>query len=212
MNSQTNQVFVSQSVNGPFAIDAKAYLTSKMRKVTLSDEITSESIESLITICELLIQESESDPITLYFNTPGGNVDAAYHLIDFMEGAPVKFYGVVSEICASAGALVFASLPKGHRFIMSHGKIMIHQPAINPQTQVNSTSIKSLSKIIDASEQMIYQDLSTWTKHSIEEIERDCEKETWLKGQEAIDYGIADHLFSYRALSKAISLEEDVMF
>ena len=119
MNSQTNQMFVAQSVNGPFAIDAKAYLTSKMRKVTLSGEITSESIESLITICELLIQESESDPITLYFNTSGGNVDAAYHLIDFMEGAPVKFYGVVSEICASAGALVFASLPKGHRFIMS---------------------------------------------------------------------------------------------
>ena len=81
MNSQTNQVFVSQSVNGPFAIDAKAYLTSKMRKVTLSDEITSESIESLITICELLIQESESSPITLYFNTPGGSVNAAYHLI-----------------------------------------------------------------------------------------------------------------------------------
>lgn len=55
MNSQTNQMFVAQSVNGPFSIDAKAYLTSKIRKVKLNDEITSESIESLITICELLI-------------------------------------------------------------------------------------------------------------------------------------------------------------
>lgn len=89
---------------------------------------------------------------------------------------------------------------------------MIHQPAINPQTQVNSTSIKSLSEMIGDSERMIYQDLSRWTKHTVDEIERDCEKETWLTGQEAIDYGIADYLFSYRALSKAISLEEDVMF
>ena len=40
MNSQTNQMFVAQSVNGPFSIDAKAYLTSKIRKVTLNDEIT----------------------------------------------------------------------------------------------------------------------------------------------------------------------------
>lgn len=40
MNSQTNQMFVAQSVNGPFSIDAKAYLTSKVRKVTLNDEIT----------------------------------------------------------------------------------------------------------------------------------------------------------------------------
>lgn len=212
MNSQTNQMFVAQSVNGPFAIDAKAYLTSKMRKVTLSGEITSESIESLITICELLIQESESDPITLYFNTPGGSVNAAYHLIDFIEGAPVKFFGVVSEVCASAGALVFASLPEGQRFIMPHGKIMIHQPAITPYAMINSTSIKSLSEMIGDSERMIYQDLSRWTKHTVDEIERDCEKETWLTGQEAIDYGIADYLFSYRALSKAISLEEDVMF
>lgn len=197
MNSQTNQMFVAQSVNGPFSIDAKAYLTSKIRKVTLNDEITSESIESLIT---------------LYFNTPGGSVNAAYHLIDFIEGAPVKFFGVVSEICASAGSLVFASLPEGHRFIMPHGKIMIHQPAITPNVMINSTSIKNLSEMIGDSERMIYQDLSRWTKHTVAEIERDCEKETWLKGQEAIDYGIADHLFSYRALSDAISLEEDIKF
>ena len=209
MNSQTNQMFVAQSVNGPFSIDAKAYLTSKIRKVTLNDEITSESIESL---CELLIQESECDPITLYFNTPGGSVNAAYHLIDFIEGAPVKFFGVVSEICASAGSLVFASLPEGHRFIMPHGKIMIHQPAITPNIMINSTSIKNLSEMIGDSERMIYQDLSRWTKHTVAEIERDCEKETWLKGQDAIDYGIADHLFSYRALSDAISLEEDIEF
>lgn len=212
MNSQTNQMFVAQSVNGPFSIDAKAYLTSKIRKVTLNDEITSESIESLITICELLIQESECDPITLYFNTPGGSVNAAYHLIDFIEGAPVKFFGVVSEVCASAGSLVFASLPEGHRFIMPHGRIMIHQPAITPEKVINSTRIKSFSEMIDECERMIYQDLSRWTKHTVDEIERDCEKETWLKGQEAIDYGIADHLFSYRALSDAISLEEDIMF
>ncbi|MGN1391144.1 MAG: ATP-dependent Clp protease proteolytic subunit [Sharpea porci] len=197
MNSQTNQMFVAQSVNGPFSIDAKAYLTSKIRKVTLNDEITSESIESLIT---------------LYFNTPGGSVNAAYHLIDFIEGAPVKFFDVVSEICASAGSLVFASLPEGHRFIMPHGKIMIHQPAITPNVMINSSSIKNLSEMIGDSERMIYQDLSRWTKHTVAEIERDCEKETWLKGQEAIDYGIADHLFSYRALSDAISLEEDIKF
>lgn len=124
----------------------------------------------------------------------------------------MKFFGVVSEICASAGSLVFASLPEGHRFIMPHGRIMIHQPAITPEKVINSTRIKSFSEMIDECERMVYQDYARWTKHTFAEIERDCEKETWLKGQEAIDYGIADHLFSYRALSDAISLEEDIMF
>ena len=88
---------------------------------------------------------------------PGGSVNAAYHLINFIEGAPVKFFGVVSEICASTGSLVFASLPEGHRFIMPHGKVMIHQPAITPYSMINSTSIKSLSEMIGDSERMIYQ-------------------------------------------------------
>jgi ATP-dependent Clp protease protease subunit len=105
-------------------------------------------------------------------------------------------------MCASAAAQIFASLPKGQRLIMPHAHILIHQPLTSSGTYINSSNIKNMAYFLKSIENMVYQDLANWTGQLLSQITKDCAKETWLQGQEAIDYGLADHLYSRKTLKE----------
>lgn len=192
-------VFIRQSSSGPVEVSASGLRISQLRQVPVTGSITPENVEWAITQCELLIREDAQRPITLFISSPGGSIDAAYHLIDYMEAAPVTFITVASETCASAAAQIFASAPRGCRLIMKHARIMIHKPLVRPDDYLNSTSVKSISEMLDETERLLYDDLARWTGQDVSKIEEDCGKETWLKGKDAVEYGIADGIFVYEA-------------
>ena len=198
-SSSRRDVFVRQSSSGPVEVSASGLRISQLRQVPVAGSITPENVEWVITQCELLIREDAQRPITLFISSPGGSIDAAYHLIDYMEAAPVAFIAVASETCASAATQIFASVEKGCRLVMKHARIMIHKPLVRPDDYLNSTSLKSISEMLDETERLLYEDLAGWTGQTLSRIEKDCEKETWLKGEEAVKYGIADALYSYDA-------------
>lgn len=195
-----SSTFVIETIQGSSGIDA-AYLLSQTRHVPVEGTISSENIDWIITQCELLIQQDDS-PITLYFNSTGGSLYAAYHLIDYIHASNISFNGVATEICASAAAQIFASLPKGHRLIMDHAHILIHQPLTSAGAYINSNNIKDMTKFLEKTEQVVYNDLAEWTGQTVEKITNDCAKETWLQGPDAISYGIADELYTMNALKK----------
>jgi ATP-dependent Clp protease protease subunit len=126
----------------------------------------------------LLIEEDETAPITLFFNSPGGLLDDAYRLIDYIDGSETPFIGVATQLCGSAAAQIFASL--SNRLIMPHARIMIHQPLQSTLPHINSSNLESMSKILKGAEHLVYLDLAKWTNQEVEKIAADCAKETCL--------------------------------
>ena len=79
---------------------------------------------------------------------------------------------------------------------MPHGTIIIHRPLTSSSFPINSGSVAVLTDTLHRTEDVVYRDLAEWTGHTVDEIADACEKETRLCGHEAIDYGIADEIYS----------------
>ena len=89
--------FILSDMQGLHSVDASAYLFKEKRYVPVSGQIDTSNIDWIITQCTFLIEEDETAPITLFFNSPGGVLDDAYRLIDYIDGSETPFIGVATQ-------------------------------------------------------------------------------------------------------------------
>ncbi len=160
------------------------------RIIVLSDEIN--DVTASLCVAQLLYLES-SNPgkdISLYINSPGGSVSAGLAIYDTMEFIKCD----VSTICvgraASMGAFLLSSGTKGKRFALPNSEIMIHQPLGGTRGQ--ATDIEIATKHILSVRDNINRILAENTGRSLEEIQRDTDRDNYMTAQEALDYGLID--------------------
>ncbi len=151
---------------------------------------------SNLVIAQLLFLEAE-DPdkdIHLYINSPGGVVTAGMAIYDTMQYIKAP----VSTICvgqaSSMGAFLLAGGEKGKRFSLTHSRIMIHQPIGGFQGQ--ATDIHIHAQEILRLKGKLNELLAENTGQSLEKVERDTERDYFMSGEEARDYGIIDSIVS----------------
>lgn len=161
-----------------------------------------DAISNLI-IAQLLFLESE-DPdkdIYLYINSPGGSVTAGMAIYDTMQY--VKPH--VSTICvgqaASMGALLLTAGENGKRFALPNSRILIHQPLGGFQGQ--ATDIDIQAREILRLREILNQILAKHTKQSIKKIQSDTERDYFMSGEEAKEYGLIDEVVAYRGKEKS---------
>ena len=149
---------------------------------------------SNLVIAQLLFLEAE-DPdkdIHLYINSPGGVVTAGMAIYDTMK----YIKSPVSTICvgqaSSMGAFLLAGGEKGKRFSLTHSRIMIHQPIGGFQGQ--ATDIHIHAQEILRLKRKLNELLSENTGQTLEKIENDTERDYFMSGEEALDYGIIDSI------------------
>jgi ATP-dependent Clp protease protease subunit len=154
-----------------------------------------------LVIAQLLFLESE-DPekdIHLYVNSPGGLVSAGLAIYDTMQ----YVRPAVSTICmgqaASMGALLLAGGEKGKRFSLPNARILIHQPLGGAQGQATDIDIqaKEILRIREALTAIMVKH----TGQSTEKIYRDTERDFFMSGQQAKEYGIIDHVIEKRVVA-----------
>ncbi|MBO4364036.1 MAG: ATP-dependent Clp endopeptidase proteolytic subunit ClpP [Clostridia bacterium] len=160
------------------------------RIIVLSDEIN--DVTASLCVAQLLYLES-SNPgkdISLYINSPGGSVSAGLAIYDTMKFIKCD----VSTICvgraASMGAFLLSSGTKGKRFALPNSEIMIHQPLGGTRGQ--ATDIEIATKHILSVRDNINRILAENTGRSLEEIQRDTDRDNYMTAQEALDYGLID--------------------
>ena len=160
------------------------------RIIVLSDEIN--DVTASLCVAQLLYLES-SNPgkdISLYINSPGGSVSAGLAIYDTMKFIKCD----VSTICvgraASMGAFLLSSGAKGKRFALPNSEIMIHQPLGGTRGQ--ATDIEIATKHILSVRDNINRILSENTGRSLEEIQRDTDRDNYMTAQEALEYGLID--------------------
>jgi ATP-dependent Clp protease protease subunit len=168
----------------------------KERIVFLSSDVNDISA-SLIT-AQLLFLESE-DPdkdIYLYLNSPGGSVTAGLAIYDTMQ----YIRPPVSTLCigqaASMGAILLAAGATGKRYALPHARIMIHQPMGGVQGQASDIAIQA-KEILRIREEL-NAILARHSGQSLEVIEKETDRDRFMTGAEAKEFGIVDHVITSR--------------
>ncbi|HUI27287.1 MAG TPA: ATP-dependent Clp endopeptidase proteolytic subunit ClpP [Candidatus Kryptonia bacterium] len=192
-------IVVEQTGRGERAYDIYSRLL-KDRIVFLGTPITDE-IANLIT-AQFLFLESE-DPekdIHFYINSPGGSVTATLAVYDTMQYIKPD----VSTLClgqaASGAAWLLASGTRGKRFALPHSRIMLHQPLGGAQGQATDIDIQA-REILRLREQL-NAILVVHTGQSLKRIEKDIDRDLFLTGKQAVEYGLVDEVIANRPTRK----------
>ncbi len=192
---------VEQTGRGERAYDIYSRLL-KDRIIFLGSSVD-DNISNLI-VAQILFLESE-DPekdIHIYINSPGGLVTAGLAIYDTMQYVKPD----VSTICigqaASMGALLLAGGAAGKRFALPNSRVLIHQPLGGAQGQATEIDIQA-REILRVREELA-NILARHTGQPLEKVHRDTERDFFMTGQQAREYGIIDKVIEKRSFSEQL--------
>jgi len=186
---------VEQTGRGERAYDIYSRLL-RDRIVFLGSVIT-DDVANVMT-AQLLFLESE-DPerdIFFYINSPGGGVTAGLAIYDTMQYIRPEISTVCVGQAASMGAVLLAAGAKGKRFALPHSRIMIHQPLGGFQGQATDIDIQA-REILRMREEL-NGILMKHTGQSLKKIEKDTDRDLFLNGKQAQEYGLVDEVITSR--------------
>ena len=169
------------------------------RIIFLGEEVS--DISASLIVAQMLFLEAQ-DPgrdIQLYINSPGGSVTAGFAIYDTMKYIQCDVATICVGLAASFGAFLLAGGTQGKRMALPNAEIMIHQPAIHGNgIQGPASDIKIMSDYMQKNKQRLNRILAENTGRSIEEIERDTDRDHFMSAEEALKYGLIDSVISKR--------------
>lgn len=146
-------------------------------------------------IAQLLYLDSlNNNPIRIYINSPGGSVIDGLAIIDTINFIKSPVYTICVGLAASMGAVLLSCGEKGHRIVLPHSRVMIHQ--VSGFTGGSLVDMKIDLEQTKRCEQDIYNILANNLDKPYDEIVILCDRNNWFIGQEAVDLGIADKVLS----------------
>ena len=189
---------VEQTSKGERSYDIFSRLL-KDRIIFLGEDVNSASAG--LVIAQLLFLESE-DPekeIYLYINSPGGSITDGMGIVDTMNYISCPVSTICVGMAASMGAVLLASGEKGKRFATPNSEILIHQPLIGGGgLSGQTTEIKIHADHMVKTREKLNKLLSEKTGQSLEQIEKDTERDHYMTAQEALEYGLIDEIIDVR--------------
>ncbi|HHX77830.1 MAG TPA: ATP-dependent Clp endopeptidase proteolytic subunit ClpP [Firmicutes bacterium] len=186
---------VEQSSRGERAYDIYSRLL-KDRIVFIGTPI--DDMVANLVVAQLLFLESE-DPekeISLYINSPGGSVYAGLAIYDTIQYIKPEVSTICVGLAASMGAVLLAAGTRGKRFALPNSRIMVHQPLGGAQGQAVDIEIHA-REIIRVREN-INKILAKHTGQPVEKISADTDRDFFMSGEEAKEYGIIDDIMTHR--------------
>lgn len=186
---------VEQTSRGERSYDIFSRLLND-RIVMLSEEVN-DTTASLIVAQLLYLEAQDPDKdIQFYINSPGGSVSAGLAIYDTMQYIKPDVSTICVGLAASMGAFLLSSGAKGKRIALPNAEIMIHQPSGGSQGQC--TDIQIQAEQILKIKKKLNAILAGNTGKSVEEVERDCERDHFMTAEEAQAYGLIDKVIYKR--------------
>ena len=186
---------VEQTSRGERSYDIFSRLLND-RIIMLSEEVNDTTAR--LVVAQLLFLEAQ-DPdkdIQFYINSPGGSVSAGLAIYDTMQYIKPDVSTICIGMAASMGAFLLSSGAKGKRIALPNSEIMIHQPSGGSRGQC--TDIQIQAEQILKIKQRLNTILASNTGKTVEEVERDCERDHFMTAEEALAYGIIDQVITKR--------------
>ena len=189
---------IEQTPRGERSYDIYSRLLND-RIIFLGEEIN--SVRANLVVAQLLhleSQDAEKD-ISLYINSPGGEVYSGLAILDTMNFIKPQVSTICVGMAASMAAVLLSAGAKGKRFCLPHSKVMIHQPSGGAQGQ--QTEIEIVAEEIKKTRRELNQILSDASGQPIEKVQADTERDNYLTAAEALDYGLIDRIVTSRDLA-----------
>ena len=139
----------------------------------------------------LASQDSSAD-ITLYLNTPGGQVSSGLAIYDTMQLVEPDVQTIVTGMAASMGSVLLCAGAHGKRSALPHARVLIHQPLGGAQGQASDILIAA--KEIDKIRTELYKIISEHSGQPFDKVFADADRDFWMSAQEALDYGMVDEI------------------
>ncbi len=186
---------VEQTSRGERSYDIFSRLLND-RIVMLCDQVN-DTTASLVIAQMLYLEAQDPDKdINFYINSPGGSVSAGLAIYDTMQYIKCDVSTICMGMAASMGAFLLASGTKGKRFALPNSEIMIHQPLGGAQGQ--ATDVLIHANHIKKTRDKLNRILSEVTGRTLQEIERDTERDNFMSAVEAAEYGLVDKVIEKR--------------
>jgi ATP-dependent Clp protease protease subunit len=191
---------IEQGAHGERAFDLYSRLL-KERVVFLTGEI--DDAVANLTVAQLLHLESD-DPakdINLYINSPGGEMNALFAIYDTMQFIGADVATTCMGQAASSAAVLLAAGAPGKRSTLPHARVLIHQPWGGVQGQ--SADIEIAAREVMAQRRQMVETLARHSGQTVERVEHDIDRDFILRGEDAVAYGLVDHVIESRRQAPA---------
>lgn len=187
---------IEESPRGERSFDIYSRLL-RDRIVMLQGEINSQIANIIIAQLLLLESENPNADISMYIQSPGGEVDAGNAILDTMQYIKSRVSTIGIGLVASMGSILLAAGEKGKRFALPHSRIMIHQPQGSTHGQVTDVEIQAaeLSRIKRESARM----MAEFTGKTEQELHDAMERDNYMSAEEAKDFGLIDEVMNKKA-------------
>ncbi|MCP3742126.1 ATP-dependent Clp endopeptidase proteolytic subunit ClpP [Rossellomorea sp. BNER] len=164
----------------------------KDRIIMIGDEINDHIANSVVAQLLFLTAEDSEREISIYINSPGGSVTAGFAIYDTMQYIKPDIKTICTGMAASFGAMLLLAGTKGKRYALPNSEIMIHQPLGGARGQATEIEI-SARRILKLKEHLNCL-ISEKTGQPIEKVARDSDRDFYMSADEALEYGIIDHI------------------
>ena len=150
-------------------------------------------VANIIQAQLLFLQSADaSKDIQIYINSPGGSVYAGLGIYDTMQFVKPDVATICTGIAASMAAVLLCAGEKGKRSALKHSRVMIHQVSSGTQGQLSDMQI-ALKETIRVKEEL-YKIIADHSGNPIEQVEKDSDRDYWMRSQEALEYGMIDEV------------------
>ncbi|MBU0705743.1 ATP-dependent Clp protease proteolytic subunit [Patescibacteria group bacterium] len=166
------------------------------RIVFLGSAINDEVANTVIAQLLFLEKADSGKDITVYVNSPGGSVSATLAMYDTMQLVKCDVSTVCMGIAASGGSIILMGGAKGKRFILPHSEVMIHQPLGGTEGQ--ATDIAIHADHIIQTKKLLNEMIARHTGQKLDKVEKDTERDYFMRAKQALDYGIVDRIIEKR--------------
>jgi ATP-dependent Clp protease protease subunit len=166
----------------------------KDRIIFISSPIDDNVASLVIAQLLFLANEKKSQDIHVYINSPGGYVQSGFAILDTMEFVPCPVQTYCIGMAASMAAVLLACGAKGKRYALPNSRVMLHQPAGGMEG--TAADIKIHAEEILKLKRRLNEILAGKTGKSVEEIERDSDRDFFMSAEEARDYGLVDEVLT----------------
>ncbi len=188
-------IVIEQTGRGERSYDIYSRLL-KDRIIFLGGPVSDEIANLVIAQLLFLTNEDSKADIHFYVNSPGGAVTAGLGIVDTMNYINPDVCTYCIGQCASMGSVLAASGAKGKRYVLRNSRNLMHQPLVGGVIEGQATDLEIEAREMLRLRDRIYQIYAEATGKSIEQIEKDCDRNKWLDDEEMIEYGLADQVLS----------------
>lgn len=168
----------------------------KERIIMVGGEVNDTMAELVVSQLLFLEGEDPEKDIQMYINSPGGSVTAGMAIYDTMQFIKCDVSTIALGLAASMGSFLLAGGTKGKRYALPNTEILIHQPSGGTQGQASDMIIAAEN--IKKMRERLNRLLAKNTGRPYEDLVRDTDRDNWMTAQEALEYGLIDHIYETR--------------